>query len=308
MKKNGLVSMLMVSLVMILWGMSFLSTKVTVSVLSPMGLAITRFTIASVILLVLLKIREPGSKLAPKDIFRMAVSGVMGITVYFYFQNNGIKYTTAATASIIVATIPAFTVISDFIFFGNRLTLAKIIGVSLSFFGVYLIVRDSGHLSFSSEYLKGNLFMIGSACTWVIYSLVTRPLAGRYSKLAITTYQTVFGTLGILPFAFIENNNWLLVNGKIFLNIVFLGVFCSALGYYIYVYSIDKLGVDVVSLFINFIPVVTVISSYFILGEKITPAQALGGTIIIFAVSLPDLERRFKNRQIRQPKNIHISS
>lgn len=285
---------------MILWGMSFLSIKVTVAVLSPMGLALTRFIIASVILIVLLKILEPSAKLAKNDILRMAISGIVGITIYFFFENNGVKYTTASTASIIIAAIPALTVISDFIFFDNRLTPAKIAGVALSFFGVYLIVRNSGQLSFASEYFKGNLFMMGAACAWVVYSLVTRPLAERYSKLAITTYQTLFGTLAILPFAFLENNKWSLVDGKILMNIVFLGVFCSALGYYIYVSSIDKLGVDVVSLFINFIPVVTVVSSYFILGEKITPAQALGGAIIIFAVSLPDIEKRFKNRRVRR--------
>lgn len=301
MQKNRLWSILMINFVMVLWGLSFLSIKVTVSVVSPMGLAMSRFVIASVILILLLKIREPGSKLAKEDILRMAVSGIVGITVYFYFENNGVKFTTASAASIIIAVIPAFTVLSDYVFCGNRLTWAKTAGVMLSFFGVYLIVRDSGELGFTSAYFKGNLFMIGAAVSWVIYSLVTRPLAEHYSKLAITTYQTVFGTLAILPFAFIENNNWSMIDWKIAMNIVFLGVFCSAIGYYIYVYAIDKLGIGVASLFINFIPVVTVISSYFILGEKITPAQALGGAIIIFAVSIPDIDSRFKNRQARRP-------
>lgn len=294
MGNNRLVSMALISLVMILWGLSFLSIKVTVVVLSPMGLALVRFVIASVILAILLKIREPEAKLLPKDIPLMAFSGIIGITVYFYFENNGVKYTTASTASIIIATIPAFTVLSDYLFCGNRLTVIKTAGVLLSFFGVYLIVRDSGQLSFASEFFKGNLLMMGAACAWVVYSLVTRPLAGRYSMLAITTYQTVFGTLAILPFAFLENNKWNMIDGKIIINIVFLGVFCSAVGYYIYVYAMDRLGVDTASLFINFIPVVTVVSSYFILGEKITPAQALGGAIIIVAVSLPDIEGRLK--------------
>lgn len=131
MQKNRLLSILMISFVMILWGMSFLSIKVTVAVLSPMGLALTRFVIASVILMVLLKILEPRAKLAKNDIVRMSVSGMVGITIYFFFENNGVKYTTASTASIIIAVIPALTVISDFVFFGNRLTLAKIVGVLL---------------------------------------------------------------------------------------------------------------------------------------------------------------------------------
>ncbi|MHB9095394.1 MAG: DMT family transporter, partial [Eubacteriales bacterium] len=146
----------------------------------------------------------------------------------------------------------------------------------------------SGQMNFSSEYFKGNLFMLGAAVAWVIYSLITRPLGKRYSRLAITTYQTVFGTLAIVPFVLFETNRWPMVNGVIISNIVFLGVFCSALCYYGYIYTIGELGVDIASLFINFIPVVTVISSYLILGEKITPAQMVGGGVILSAVYLAD--------------------
>lgn len=276
--------------VMIIWGLSFLSIKVAIQALAPMSLALSRFIIASGILIIILKIREPGTVLAGKDLPRMAVSGIVGITVYFFFENNGIKMTTASTASIIIASIPVLTVLADYIFCGSRLTFAKISGVVLSFWGVYLIVRDSGQLSFKSEYFIGNMMMLGAAVAWVVYSLVTRPLGGKYSRLAITTYQTLLGTLAILPFTFFESNNWSMVNGKVIANIVFLGVFCSALGYYVYVYAIGELGVSVSSLFINMIPVVTVIASYFILGEKITPAQLIGGGVIILAVYLAELD------------------
>jgi len=288
MKKSRLFPFAAIVFVMVLWGLSFLSIKVTVSVLAPMTLALARFIIATVLLLIILKIREPGARLNKKDIPLMAVSGIVGITVYFFFENNGVKMTTASTASIIIATIPVLTVLSDYMFCGNKLTWAKIAGVVLSFWGVFLIVSDSGQLSFQSRYFTGNLFMLGAAVAWVIYSLATRPLGERYSRLAITTYQTTFGTMAILPFAVFETNSWHLVNGTVIGNIIFLGVFCSALGYYIYVYALGELGVDIASLFINLIPVVTVIGSFFILGEKITPAQLTGGGVIIMAVYLAD--------------------
>ena len=302
MSKNRTIPFLVIGFVMAIWGVSFLSIKVTVAILSPMTLALSRFVIASVILIILLKIREPDAHLHKSDIPRMAVSGIVGISVYFYFENNGVKFTSASTASIIIATIPAFTVISDWLFCGNRLNWARMLGVVLSFLGVYLIVRDSGQLNFASQYFVGNLFMIGAALAWVVYSLVTRPLGQNYSRLAITTYQTLFGTLAIFPFALLETNKWALVDGTVIANIVFLGVFCSAFGYYGYVYAIGKLGVDMASLFINFIPVVTVVSSYFILGEKITPTQMLGGGIIISAVYLADLGNWFRSRVAPQTR------
>lgn len=286
--------------IVILWGLSFLSIKVTVEVLEPMTLAFSRFTIASILLLALLKLIEPGTKLQKRDIPMMAISGFVGITIYFFFENTGVKLTTASTASIIIGTIPMLTVAADYIFCGNKINFAKALGIILAFSGVYLIVSDSSQPGFSSGSFLGNLLMLGAAVSWVIYSLATRPLSARYSLLAITTYQTLLGTIGIFPFVFTEEVKWNLVDVFIIANVVFLGVFCSAVGYYSYVYAIEKLGVTVSALFINLVPLVTVISSYFILGEKITSTQMIGGGIILFAVYLADMNSWFKTISVKE--------
>ena len=308
MSRNRIIPFAAISFVMFVWGLSFLSIKVSVVILAPMTLALSRFVIASVILVMLLKIREPGAALNRKDIPLMAISGIVGITVYFFFENNGVKLTTASTASIIIGTIPVLTVLSDFVFCGNRITWPKALGVMLSFFGIYLIFKDRGQLSFASEYFVGNLSMIGAAVSWVAYSLLTRPLGERYSKLAVTTYQTLFATLAIFPFVFLETNKWSMVNWVVVGNVLFLGVFCSAIGYYFYVYAMGELGVGISSLFINLIPVVTVIASYFILGESITSTQLLGGGLVILAVYLADMSswflKKFRVLSGRHQKNL----
>lgn len=293
-----------ITFVMILWGLSFLSIKVTVNVMGPMSLALSRFTIASLLLWAILKYREPGTKLNKEDIPLMALSGIVGITVYFFFENNGVNLTTASTASIIIAAIPMLTALADYIFCGNKISLSQVLGVVLSFAGVYLIVTESGGLTLSSKNFTGNLFMLGAAFSWVVYSLTTRPLGQRYSRLAITTYQTVFGTIAIVPFVFFERPDLSLINGVIVANIVFLGVFCSAAGYLCYVYSIGKLGVSITSLFINLIPIITVTASYFILGEKITSTQMFGGGIIVAAVYLADFNQWFRKVPRNQSQNV----
>ncbi len=294
MSKNRALPFAAITFVMIVWGLSFLSIKVSVAVLGPMTLALSRFLIASIMLLAILKIKEPDAKLNRADLPLMAFSGVIGITLYFFFENNGVRLSTASTASIIIATIPVLAVLADFIFCGSRITWPKALGVVLSFLGIYLIFRDRGELSFSSEYFLGNLSMLGAAAAWVAYNLLTRPMAKRYSNLAITTYQTLFGTLAIVPFVFFESNKWASVNWVVAGNVLFLGVFCSAIGYYFYVYAMGEIGVGMASLFINLIPVVTVIASYFIIGEKITPTQLAGGGLVVFAVYLADIGTWFK--------------
>lgn len=302
MNKKRVLPYLAICFVMVIWGISFLSIKVTVNVLGAMSLAFSRFAIASVLLMIFLKIREPKTRLMKKDFPRMGISAIVGISFYFFLENNGVKMTTASTASIIIATIPIFTILADYIFRGNRITLPKVLGVLFSFAGVYLIVGNSGKLDFSSRYFTGNMLMFGAALSWVLYSMLTKPLEKNYSGLATTTYQTVIATIAILPFTFFEHNQWSGVNMIIIANILFLGILCSALGYFLYIYSIRELGIDLVSIFINLIPVITIICSYFVLDEKITPIQLVGGGIIIFAVYMVDLSNR-----LIQKKNTTLS-
>lgn len=128
--------------------------------------------------------------------------------------------------------------------------------------------------------------MFGAVLAWVVYTLITKPLFKKYSQLSIVYYQTLFGTVFLLPFVLFEKTNWSLVNSTIILNVLYLGAFCSALGYYLYVYAMDHIGISTSSLFLNLIPIVTTIGGYFILDEKIGFSQIIGGSLVIFAVYL----------------------
>lgn len=267
---------------MILWGMSFISIKISVAVIPPMTLALLRFLIASILLYFVIRHKEPETRLARKDIPLMALAGIIGVTAYFFFENNGVKLTTASAASLIIATIPILTILGDCLVFKTKLTRGKIVAVVLSTGGIVLIMHSS--LTDVVGSLEGNLFMIGAAFSWVIYSLATRPLNERYSQLAVVTYQTLFGTVTLIPFALLEAGQWQPLSTTILLHVAYLGIFCSAIGYYLYVYALDILGVSSVSLFINLIPVVAVAGGYFLLHETVTSLQLLGGSIILASV------------------------
>jgi len=268
----------------VFWGLSFISLKVTLVVIPPMTLALLRFLIALVILIPLIKKVDPDAKLARKDIPIMIVTGLLGVTAYYYFQNNGVKMTTASTASMILAAIPILTVIGEAFVYKTQLSSLKIISVILSILGVYSIVATSEQTS--SDSLIGNLFMLAAAVSWVAYTLITRSLGERYSLLAVVTYQTIFGTAALVPFSLMEVWDWHAVNSSILLHLVYLGICCSALANYLYVYAMEELGLSRVSLFINLIPVVSVIGGLVFLQEAVSGMQILGGAIILFSVYL----------------------
>lgn len=288
--KKNVLPILTIIFTVILWGLSFLSIKVAIQVVPPMMLGLMRFVIATVFLAVVIRLKEPGTKLKKKDIPLMALTGFLGVTLYFYFENNGVKLLEASTASLIIATIPIFTLIFESIVYRTKLTEKKILGVLISFVGVYFIVDANIGELVSSDEGTGYLLMFGAVLSWVIYTLVTKPLFGRYSQLAIVYYQAFFGMIFFIPFAVFETIQWSQISGIVTFNIIYLGLFCSAIAYYTYVYAMEHLGASTSSLYLNIIPVVTIIGSFLILDEQITLNQIIGGVLVIAAVYLANWE------------------
>jgi drug/metabolite transporter (DMT)-like permease len=134
--------------------------------------------------------------------------------------------------------------------------------------------------------LRGYAYMGGAALSWVAYCFLTRPLFARCSRIYIVFWQSVFGAAGFLPFAIAEYPQWGRPDLPVLLHLVFLGLCCSALGYWFYARSLEVLGVAVSSVFINFIPVVTVIAGFFMLGERLTALQWLGAALVVSGVYL----------------------
>jgi drug/metabolite transporter (DMT)-like permease len=191
-----------------------------------------------------------------------------------------------------------------------RIAGRRWLGAVFSMAGVVLVARVSttgaetalsaGKVTEVSGKALGYLYMAGAAFSWVAYCFLTRPLFVRSSRIYIVFWQSVFGFLGFIPFAVFEYPRWGRPDLPVLVHLVFLGICCSALGYWFYARSLEVLGVGVSSIFINFIPVVTVIAGFFILGERLLPIQWIGAALVLSGVYLAMTENP---RKIRLSKN-----
>ena len=267
---------------MLFWGFSFVSIKIAVAVFGPMTLGAVRFAIAIVFLFFIKRIKAPDEKIRKEDLPLLAGAGLTGVTLYFFFENNGVALVPASEASIITAAIPVITLIIE----SKKRTLRDIVvpglGALISMTGVGLVAGVSFALHGSAI---GYLFLAGTCASWVTYCFLTRPLFARHSRIFIVYWQSVIGFLGFLPFVFFESS-WQMPGLWVWSHVVFLGICCSALGYWFYALSLEVLGVTSSSVFINFIPVISAVSAYFILGERLRPLQILGAALVLAGVYL----------------------
>jgi drug/metabolite transporter (DMT)-like permease len=280
------------------WGFSFVSIKITVAVFPPMSLGMLRFAVALIFLCIIKQKLAPGEKLRPGDIPLLFGAGFTGVTLYFFCENNGVALVTASEASIAIGAIPVLTMIADRISgkvsrngetVPAGISLRQWTGAFVSIAGVWLVAGVSLALSGS---VLGYLYMAGAAISWVAYSLLTRPLFARCSRIYIVFWQSAAGFICFIPFSVFEFRQWGRPDLPVILHLVFLGVCCSALGYWLYARSLETLGMSVSAVFINLIPVVTVIGGFFALGDRLTAPQWLGAALVVSGVYLSMWEKK----------------
>ncbi len=264
----------------IFWGYSFVSTKIILRELPPVTIAFFRQIIAATILVILLCIKKWFVKMPLKDILLLSASSLFGIVLYFLFENIGLKYTTASNASIIVAAVPIFTLVTESLFYKFKITARVTVCVFVSIIGVFLVIFEQGSLDFSNNSLIGNLLMLGAMIVWVIYTIICKSFSEKYRGIVVTTYQMIAASILFIPFIVNEIPQWNGLSAYSMVNLLYLGLFCSALAYYLYSFAVKNLGATVSSLFLNLIPVVSIIGGVLILKESVSFFQ-IGGMLLI---------------------------
>ncbi|MDR0316202.1 MAG: DMT family transporter [Treponema sp.] len=277
------------------WGFSFISIKVSVAVFPPMSLGLLRFAIALIFLFFIKQKLAPQEKLRLRDIPLLFGAGLSGVTLYFFFENNGVSLVTASEASIAIGAIPVLTMIADWLsgkithnrdsaaHRAPRIGIRQWLGAFISIGGVWLVAGVSLALSGS---VLGYIYMAGAALSWVTYSLLTRPLFARCSRIYIVFWQSLAGFICFIPFSILELGRWGTPDLPVILHVVFLGICCSALGYWFYARSLEVLGISVSAIFINLVPVITVTGGFFVMGDRLSPLQWLGAALVISGVYL----------------------
>ncbi|MCR3923517.1 MAG: DMT family transporter [Firmicutes bacterium] len=297
--KVNLKAVLAIIATTLFWGLSYTSTKVLLGSLLPVQIAFFRLLLACLALGIFFFASK--KRLVHKsDLLRVIAGGVFGNFIYFLFENNGLRFTTAGTGSLIIATIPVLNVLAGAILFREKNTNKRWLGVILSFVGVYFIIRSGSNGTFSLANIKGNLLVFGAACAWVAFTRINEPLLNRYDSITINLHQSAVGMF-LLSFLIIPLETDLSVlRGSVAFNLAYLGIFCSAVAFFLYLYALKTLGTATVTSYINLVPVFGVLGGAIILKETLVAGQLLGGAIVIAGVSLVTMSGKSAAQSTKQ--------
>ena len=289
-QRNGL-SYFFLILAVSFWGLSFIFSKSLLAHVTPIALIFFRVTLASVLLGICcwLFFPQPLREITRKDWLNLLALSFFEPFLYFIFETYSLKVTDATIVSVIIATIPIFTVLMSVFYFKENLSAFNVFGVFLSVVGiVVMLLPEFSDVSFNPY---GILLAFGAVAASVGYSYFIRTINDRFHSVFIVACQNVMGFFLFLPLFVVMHGAAgmraqfaALALPGVALNIVLLTVFCSALAFVLYVIALQKVGLARSNIFTNLIPIVTAVAAYFVIDEKFTLYKILGTLVVIVGV------------------------
>jgi len=272
----------------LLFGLSFVATKYALRSIPPFTLIFLRFCIASLLLGILFMRKRP-KKVERGDRWRIILTSLIVPGLYFLAETYGLKFSSATSVSLLVATIPIFAATFALLLLKERIGIWRGMGIVLSVIGVGTILTSvPGETTGWKMVRAGNLLGLGAALCAGLYMALGRDLLNRYSPLTITTFQALAAVLIFFPLASLElfTHQWGQINVFTFAAVVYLSLFCSVLAFFLWNYGISRLEASRAAVFTNLVPVFTVFGAFFLLGEKLYAGQMIGGALVIGGVTL----------------------
>lgn len=277
---------------MILWGMSYVWTKIVFEYYEPFTTVFLRLLISSLVLILFIFIFRKPKKIKKEHFKLFLISAIFNPFLYFIGESFGLTYVSPTISAVIIATIPVFTPIAAFMFLKEKMNWINVLGLLISFCGIIVMILKKD-FSLNAD-LIGILFLTGAVFAAVIYGILLKKLTVHYSSLTIIAYQNTLGAIFFLPlFLLFEFDTFIAVkpNFELVSSIVLLAVFASSLAYILYASTVRHIGISKANIYTNLIPVFTGICSYLILSERFDFAKIVGILFVIFGVALSQMKR-----------------
>lgn len=290
-KKSNLLPHLVALAVVIIWGSTFVFTKLLLlNGLNAALIFLLRFILAYAMLLVW-SISSKGHRWfckSLKDEFKMLLLGISGGSLYFLAENSAMNYTTATNDSLIVCACPLFTTLIVALFYkSEHISGRQLLGTLIALVGMAVVVMNGQFVLQLSP--KGDLLAFTACMCWVVYSLLMMNVSKRYPSVFTTRKVFFYGLVTIIPY-FIAYPGMpslsVLTQPDVLFNLLFLSIVASTLCFLLWNWALLLIGVVETTNYVYLNPLATIVFAWWLIDEPVTAWLLLGTALLLWGLYL----------------------
>ena len=256
----------------------------------PISLAFWRWTIVFIILLpfTYLSLKE-NYKIIQKEYKKLFFLGAMGCGVCGAFPFLAGQTTTVANMGIIYTSSPIFCILIAALFFKEKITLTKVIGLVACLIGVFaIIIKGDLELLINLKFTIGDLWMLAAAIGWALYSIYLFYWKTELEIFQRFTLVAFFGAVSLFPFYIGEEIYFqrTVFNNEFFLWTIFAAVSPGIIAFTLYTLAQKQLGASLTGFTLYIFTVYAAIYGYILFDEQLENYHYLGTVLVFFGVYL----------------------
>ncbi|CAK7015438.1 MAG: hypothetical protein DESF_00624 [Desulfovibrio sp.] len=270
----------------ILWGGSYVAMKFALQVFHPMTMIFLLLVVSSVTFLLFLPGMLKKQNYARGDWRIFLVLALCEPCMYFVFEGYALSFTSASQAGMLSATLPVFVGVFGYLLLKEKISLTAWAGCMIAISGAVWLSLGAVANEHAPNPMLGNFLQVCGMLFAALCAICVRRLSRGYTPLFITAVQSWVGVIFFVPVLLIpgmglpEGGGTLLAWGSI----VYLGLGVSFGAYSLYNFSISRMPAARASMFMNLIPVFTLIFGMIILGERLTVEQCFASVLVLGGV------------------------
>jgi drug/metabolite transporter (DMT)-like permease len=280
---------LALSAVLLFWSVSYIVGKITLRHIHALTLAVLRAELVAVILLAIYLPKRGRKPLRGRDIWTFTYLGFFGYAVNQGCFIVGLGSTNSSHSAILIASSPIIILVLASAMGLEKLTVAKALGMATCFVGVVLLETEQGS-PLHSPLLVGDLVTLAGVVSFSAYAVLGKRVARAYDTVSMNTFNATAAAILLMPLAVRQGIrlDWKSVGWVGWAGLLYMAALSAVAGYLLFYWALRHMDASRVVAVNYFQPVVVVLLSIPLLGERPTARLLASAALVILGVYLTE--------------------
>ncbi len=281
-----------------IWGSTWLAIRLGLESLTPLISAGIRFSLASIFIFIVMKIRNITIQKDAVAIRLYILMGFLSFVIPFGLVYWAEQFVPSGMASVLFAVYPFFVAIFLFIRIpSEQIGIYKIMGTIIGFIGIVVIFSDS----FTGDFSDIILGMIACVLSGVIQAWIAvsiKKFGNHLNPLSMNLFPMIIGAVFLLGIGYLsEDISKISFNENAILSLLYLGFFGSVVTFTSFYWLLKRMNVVILSLMTFITPIVALILGYFVYNETLSTKHFIGSALVLTGVFGANLRNLMKIRR-----------